>query len=997
VNAAPLVGRVRELTRLEEVLDACREGRRATVFVGGEAGIGKTRLVTELARRARAGDMEVLIGGCLDLEVGGVPYAPVVEALSDLGHRLSATGRSSSAGVTPVDIFGPDTAWLGLVSGDDSGARGALQGQMTTLQAVERVLERLTKQVRPVLLIVEDVHWADRSTRDLIAYLASSGPPPPLAMVVTYRSDDLTTGHPLRGFIAELERRPGVGNLRVERFGRADAVALLTAVLGTTPDPALTEAIFQRSEGNPFFLEELARAASLRPDQAPADVVPPLLSDLLASRLARLSTDAQLVLRVAAVGGRRIEHDRLSEVLTLDASALDAALREARDANIITAEPSTNRYEFRHALLHEAVYADVLPGERRTYHSRYAELLAASAARSGIEPWAELAHHWRAAGDEGRALTAMVEAGLAAEAGYALPEAHRYYEAAVELWEPAHRGAEHVPTLALDRDELLARAADAASRAGALERAIGLTSTAIDEVDPIADPTAAGLLHERRAWFLWRAGHHGKGLEEYREAVDLVPGEPATAARARVLSAYADALERIGEPAGARPHAEAATAIAAAVGSPLDEGHARHVLGLVLCAEGDTDGGLAELHHARELAERNGDVADVAGTYVHLWRVLSEHGRADEMVTRAVDAADFCRVAGLDVAAQLLDCMAAGFLHQLGRWPEAESRLQVDERDLWGLPAVVHHVVTGLLDVDLGRSDSGREHLETARCLGVQIHDGRINGLLYRALAELALWEGRPDDALSAVTTGMGLTGDDEMLARLCAAGLRAVADLSDAERAASGRAASSPEAERLEDTLDGLDRRARARRAPVTSEVRASTAMGQAEVGRRNGRSDPEAWADAARRWEGLRFPAPAVYCRWRQAEAVLAAGRRAESAQLWQEAHRAARSLGAASLERAIEEAAGRAALPLTDEGGEPRRPEDTPFGLTPRELEVLSLVAAGHTNRQIGAALFMSEKTASVHVSRILAKLDVRTRAQAAAVAARAGLGASSGGPA
>ena len=377
----------------------------------------------------------------------------------------------------------------------------------------------------------------------------------------------------------------------------------------------------------------------------------------------------------------------------------------------------------------------------------------------------------------------MVEAGLAAEAGYALPEAHRYYEAAVELWEPGapRRGATGRPpwrstATSCWRGPPTRPAAPARWSGPSGSRARPSTRST-----PPPDPTAAGLLHERRAWFLWRAGRHEEGLEEYREAVDLVPDEPASAARARVMAAYADALERIGEPAGARPHAEAAIAIAAAVGSPLDEGHARHVLGLVLCAEGETDDGLAELHRARELAERNGDVADVAGTYVHLWRVLSEHGRADEMVTRAVDAADFCRVAGLDVAAQLLDCMAAGFLHQLGRWPEAESRLQVDERDLWGLPAVVHHVVTGLLDVDLGRPESGREHLETARCLGVQIHDGRINGLLYRGLAELALWEGRPDDALAAVTTGMGLTGDDEMLARLCAVGLRAVADLADA------------------------------------------------------------------------------------------------------------------------------------------------------------------------------------------------------------------------
>jgi DNA-binding CsgD family transcriptional regulator len=473
-----------------------------------------------------------------------------------------------------------------------------------------------------------------------------------------------------------------------------------------------------------------------------------------------------------------------------------------------------------------------------------------------------------------------------------------------------------------------------------------------------------------------------------------VPAQPANAARARVLAAYADALERIGEPAEARPHAESAIAIAAAVGSPLDEGHARHVLGLVLCAEGDTEAGLAELHRARELAERNGDVADVAGTYVHLWRVLSEHGRADEMVARAVDAADFCRAAGLDVASQLLDCMAAGFLHQLGRWPEAEIRLQVDERDLWGLPAVVHHVVTGLLDVDLGRSDRSREHLETARCLGVQIHDGRINGLLYRALAELALWEGRPDDALAAVTTGLALTGDDEMLARLCATGLRAIADRAEADRANAGHASASPESGRLQDCLDDLDRRALARRAPETSEVRASVAMGRAEVARGKGTPDPDAWAEAARRWEGLHFPGPAVYCRWRQAQAVLAAGSRAAATELWQEAHQAARELGAASLARAIEEAARRAALPLGGAGRPTPQPETTPFGLTPRELEVLALVAAGHTNREIGATLFMSEKTASVHVSRILAKLGVRTRTQAAAVATRAGLGATTG---
>ena len=225
---------------------------------------------------------------------------------------------------------------------------------------------------------------------------------------------------------------------------------------------------------------------------------------------------------------------------------MDAALREARDANIITAEPSTDRYEFRHALLHEAVYADVLPGERRTYHTRYAELLAATPARSGIEAWAELAHHWRAAGDQAGRSPPWSRPAWPPRPATPCP---RPTATTRPRWSSGSRRtateSDGTTTVALDRDELLARAADAASRAGALERAIGLTSTAIDEVDPTADPTAAGLLHERRAWFLWRAGRHEEGLEEYREAVGLVPDEPASAARARVLAAYADALERI--------------------------------------------------------------------------------------------------------------------------------------------------------------------------------------------------------------------------------------------------------------------------------------------------------------------------------------------------------------------------------------------------------------------------------------------------------------------
>ena len=989
-----LVGRTRELAELEDVLERSRRGERAVAFVGGDAGIGKTRLVTAVAERARAADVEVLLGGCLDLDVGGVPYAPVVEALADLVDRLGPEAAEAA--------LGPEAEHLGpaLAVG---GRADELTGQTATLQAVRRVLAHLARR-RPVLLIVEDAHWADRSTRDLIAFLAGAPSPTPVALIVTYRRDDLHRGHPLRPLLAELARQPHVEHLGLEPLGRADASTLLAAVLGAPVDPAMAEAIYRRAEGNPFFLEELARAAA-----GASGEVPSIVSEVMTARVARLSPDAQEVLRAAAVGGRRVTHDRLAAVVALDEPALAEALREAQAANLVTVEPERRRYEFRHALLHEAVYRDVLPGERRRYHTSYAEQLTAEreGARGpvGIDDLAELAHHWRGADRRDEALAATLEAAAAAEAAYATPEAHRYYELALQLWEPdderADRAAGGRPaderTGRSDSDgrerpqrrDVLLRAADAASRTGAFARAVELVTTAIDELDADADPTAAGLLHERRAWFLWRAGREDAAVVEYRAAVRLVPTTPRTAARARVLAAYADALERGGTPDEARPWADEAVAIAREVGSPFDEGHARHALGVALEAAGDTDGALAELHLARELAERNGDVADVAGTYLHLWRILSEHGRGDEMVALAVTAADLCRAAQLEVAALLLDCLAAGFLHQLGRWDEAEARLPVDDADVWGLPAVVVRVVSGLLAVDRGRLDEAEEHLETARALGAQIHDGRINGLLARGRTELALWRGRPADAAAAVADGLRLTSDDEMRARLCWLGLRAAADVTEQQRATTGTWDARPETAELARLLDRLEERALGRRAPPASEVRAAVATGEAELARLEGGADPERWAEAARRWDGLRFPAPAGYCRWRQAAAELSAGRRAQALPLWRAAWESAAALGAEGLREAIEADAARAAVPLAGGGDAVADATAVPFGLTARELEVLALVAAGRTNREIGERLFISEKTASVHVSRILAKLGARSRAQAAAMAGTVGL--------
>ena len=228
------------------------------------------------------------------------------------------------------------------------------------------------------------------------------------------------------------------------------------------------------------------------------------------------------------------------------------------------------------------------------------------------------------------------------------------------------------------------------------------------------------------------------------------------------------------------------------------------------------------------------------------------------------------------------------------------------------------------------------------------------------------------------------------MRARLCWLGLRAAADVAEQQRATTGTWDARPEAAELARLLGRLEERALGRRAPPASEVaRPRWRSGQAERARLEGRADPDRWAEAARRWDGLGFPAPAGYCRWRQAAAELSAGRRAQALPLWRAAWQGAADLGADGLREAIEADAARAAVPLAGEGETVADVTAVPFGLTARELEVLALVAAGRTNRQIGERLFISEKTASVHVSRILAKLGARSRAQAAAMAGTVGL--------
>jgi predicted ATPase len=525
VTSPALVGRARELAALEAAQGRADGGASVVVLVGGEAGVGKTRLVTEFAARQAGTGTRVLVGGCVPFTDGELPFAPAVEALRDLVGQVGVERVRALAGPS-----WPELARLLPALGDPGRAGPAPPPEPTDqLRLFELLLGllRALAEEAALVVVVEDVHWADRSTRDLLAFLARNLRRRRVVLVVTHRSDE--PGRRWLGpLLAELGRA-GAERLELDRLGRAESAEQMAAILGGPPPADLLDGVFARAEGNPFFTEELLAATDAGSGELPAT-----LHDLLRGRVQAVSEPARQALRVAAVVGRRAPHRLVAAVAGLDGPRLDEALREAVAGKLLVTRPGGDGYEFRHALLQEVTYADLLPGERARLHGEVATALAGHpgwAGGTGATVAAELAHHWEAAGDLERALPAAVEAGVQAERAYAFVEAQRHFERALELWAEVPGAA---GLTGLDRVGLLERAAGAAFLADDKPRAAQLWRDALAGVDPATDPVRAGLLHERLGRSLWLTLDDA-ALDAYREAVRLVPAEPPSAERARVL------------------------------------------------------------------------------------------------------------------------------------------------------------------------------------------------------------------------------------------------------------------------------------------------------------------------------------------------------------------------------------------------------------------------------------------------------------------------------
>ncbi|WP_172885668.1 LuxR family transcriptional regulator [Jiangella sp. DSM 45060] len=1012
-----LVGRERQLADLRQAYATACAGEPVTVLLGGEAGIGKTRLAEEFVAEVVAGGTRAVAGQSVPLDGEGPAFAPLVGALRGLHAEfgaqrlleLAGPGGDALAGLVPE---------VGVAPAEGPEGRGRLYEVVTSL------FERVAAE-RPLVVVLEDLQWADSPTRDLLRFLVRGVRDAQLLFVVTYRSDELHRGHPLRPLLAELDRLRQVHRIELPRLDADEVVLQLRELLGRPPERSHVDRIVRRSEGIPFFVEELAYADD-------CGDLPGSLRDLLLVRVEPLSEDTQRLLRLMSAAGNRVDHSVLEFVAGEQTGPLETALREAVSAGVIVVDG--DGYAFRHALLREALHADMLPGEHARMHARYAQALEAHPELMPSTPTAaEVAHHWYSAHDVERAFAWSLTAAAELVRSYAHATAQQLLERALELWDQV---AEPERVAGSDRLELLIRAATEAYAAGETERTLSLVKEGLRLVDRSADPVRAGWLLAHLGSVKNRLGRPG-AIEALMEARELIPAEPSVQ-RAEALDWLATMLMLDWRFAESLEVADETERVATAVGLDRVVASAQITRGTAWVHMGDAEKALDELRRAGPTATANPD--HLHRYFVNLSDAYTLLGRYRDAVDVATEGYEHARRRGRKrTSGVVLAGNAAEPMLALGDWERAERMI---ERGLELVPPPNHerHMIGLQAWLVLWRGDvataaAAVDRLRAGMTRRVVLpQDSR---LVARLEAEVALAQGDAERAWSAVATEVGPSADaavpgydlplafagaQALGARVRAAGGAATAGARVTGVDGAGPAgvdggwlagSAGPAAEGF--AADAAWLRALVAQAsrgwPVGvwtvlveaelvsagaagaggadgGEAAAAGSAGPADAGASAvAGAEVVAWERALAALRSAEGPVHLIpYAGFRLGQALVGAGRRDDALEVLRQAAAAADSLGAGLYRGWIDTFSKRAQLPLVS--GVPD-PAAAPSGLTVREHEVLRLVAAGRSNREIGEELFISAKTASVHVSNILAKLGASGRGEAAAIAHRDGL--------
>ena len=977
--AKPILGRDHELADLTTHLGLEGEPQSRSVLIAGDAGVGKTRLLTELIDRLTAAGWRTMVGHCLDFADTALPYLP----FSEIFGRLSTIDPETAAGLAAEH---PALTHLQpgrrTISGTaERPSENLDRGEL--FDAIHSALEELGRTA-PLLVVLEDVHWADQSTRDLLSLLFARPFESPVSVLASYRTDDLHRRHPMRAAVAEWARLPGLHRVQLGPLTDRDVRRLVGDMHRGAMSERDLHAIVARAEGNAFFAEELMVASEMGCRGLPDD-----LADLLLVRLDRLGDLPKQAVRAASCAGRRVSHVLLSQVVDQSDEDLESSLRAAVESNVLV-QVGSDGYAFRHALLAEAVYDDLLPGERARIHAAYAQALNSRLVEGTA---AELARHARAAHDLDTALRASIDAAEDAMSVGGPDEASQHYEAALELLSDPKR---HVPQ-GLDLVSLVVDAAEALTAAGHPERAAALVEDQLRHLSTDAPAQSRARLLMAMATAASLTDVPVGALEAMTEALSLIDDEP-TPLRAKVLSVLALANAHRGRDEEAVRHATEALGLAQKLDLPRVVADATTTLAGVDERGGDPDAARTALEQIVFLARSEGHTgAEMRGLFLlgGLHHERADYPEAQRVYALAESTA---RAAGRPWAPYGFDGRLMGALtgYERGLWDEALAMADYSGQSPPPLPEALLNAVKML--VASGRGDhAALVFFERFRPLWER--EGLL--ALVAGAAAIDLYGDRGDiDAMLAAHDDVVSTVKriwQELFTgriRLSALVLGQLASAAVAGRVADREDLMSRVAD-LVAAVEGVRLRIEMRKQPLGPEGVAWLARSRAEHLRLcwlTGIDPPDekvlvsAWEDTVAAFVAMGHPFETARSQARLASVYRATGRASEARENATAARETASGLGAEPLLAELRQLGPLGRLgPSRGREIDARRNTD----LTTRETEILGLVAQGRSNGEIARQLFISVKTVSVHVSNILGKLGASGRTEAAAIGRRNGL--------
>lgn len=962
-----IIGRERELGDVQAILGLAGGPERGDhVLLSGEAGVGKTRLLMELRDTALERGWQVVAGHCLDFGDSALAYLPFSEVLGRMAESLPDVVREVSAARPELGRLLP-----GLRSRmPHEGAGAGHVADRGELFAAFHLLLESAARAAPVLMVIEDAHWADASTRDLLGFLLAREFSERVAIVASYRADDLHRRHPLRRSVAAWTRLHGVQRFALEALPESAVREMARALASVPPSESVLATIVERAEGNAFFVEELVASGGTG--------LPDDLADLLLVRLEDLGDAARGLVRAAAVSGRQVDHDLLAAVTGLDAPAFEEAARAAVERHVLVA--GTGKYRFRHALLGEAIYDDLLPGERIRLHAAYVAALKASDGGTA----AELARHARKAMDHATALSASISAAREALSVGGPEEAVRHYERALQL---AHAGIGHELEPPVDMSALAIDAAAALSAAGDPQRASALLGEQVALLAADAPVEWRARLLSAHARSLVQIESDEDAVALSREAVAMVDEERPLAAV--LLANHAAVLASVGDAAGVRAAGVAALTLAERHGL----GHLTVDVSLSMTkfeSADHPDGLRAALLHARDQAVAAGNLEGELRAGFLLGR--SHEDRAEWPEARRWFAA----------------AMEVGDRHGRPWSPYAvESRWRVAWMSLgdgdWDLamelaarvddapPIPRAMLATVGLIVPMWRGEDVSARARDLRSLWplegfIAVHSASLE-------INAAMLRSDPAGALEAYRAACGMLGQlwtphfnarVRLAAHTAAAHARAAPGLRVGEREALRAVVDDlgRDGERVTEAVEGgWGAEGQAWSLRLRAEVERARWLSGGIVSRTE---LVDLWRQTLAAFEALANLVEVTRCRMALAQVLRSSGEGAEATALLTMAEASARQVRAHSLLDEVRRMGGAVEHSAAQGGQRGQR-----VSLTARESEILALVETGRSNGEIAAMLFIATKTVSVHVSNILAKLGVSTRTEAAAVARREGL--------